>query len=349
MLGTAFPAGRLLLVEQPGPWGRAGLLDSRFDRSVAHRLIARLDAAGVRVLAIRRPGRSAVSRRRRWGLVDCRPARQSMHWGTFDEDADLLGLDPEGTAQLPSLAPDGVTPLPAPDAPRVNGAPGLEAAGVPGAGVPGGGVPGGGVPGNGVPGGGVPGGGVPGGGVPGGGVPGDGAPVFLVFAHGTHDVCCAMRGRPVAAALTVARPGQVWECSHVGGDRFAANVLVLPAGVLYGRIPESAAPLLADAADGGRVLAAHLRGRVGFPPDQQAALAQVHRELPGLSVHQMRPLGASRAEPGRSVVRVLAGDTVVEVSVRVEQSQRECLTCQASQPSSAAVYLPESIRHAPGA
>ena len=31
MTGSAFPASRLLLVEQPGPWGRAGLLASRFD------------------------------------------------------------------------------------------------------------------------------------------------------------------------------------------------------------------------------------------------------------------------------------------------------------------------------
>ena len=35
MLGTAFPAGRLLLIEQPGPWGRGGLRDSRFDRTTA--------------------------------------------------------------------------------------------------------------------------------------------------------------------------------------------------------------------------------------------------------------------------------------------------------------------------
>src|SRR4051812_38968202 len=30
MLGTAFPAARILLVEQPGPWGERGLRDSRF-------------------------------------------------------------------------------------------------------------------------------------------------------------------------------------------------------------------------------------------------------------------------------------------------------------------------------
>src|SRR6478752_7365342 len=40
----------------------------------------------------------------------------------------------------------------------------------------------------------------------------------------------------VAARLAALRPGQVWECSHIGGDRFAPNVLVLPHGLYYGRV-----------------------------------------------------------------------------------------------------------------
>ncbi len=282
MLGTAFPASRLLLVEQPGPWGRAGLLNSRFERCVAHRLIARLDPAGVRVLAIRRPGRQVAPGARRWGLVDCRPGREGIRWGTFGEDADLLELMSWGVAAFA--------------APQEDPSPASSPA------------------------------------------------VFLVCAHGTHDVCCAMRGRPVAAALAVARPGQVWECSHVGGDRFAANVLVLPSGLLYGKVHESSADLMADAADRGLVLEHHLRGRVGFPPDQQAAMAHVHREIRGLTVNDVRPLRSTRLRPAMTVVRVQAGGDVLDVPVRVQQAPREWLTCQAQQPSSAAVYLPQSIQ-----
>ena len=40
-MATAPPAQRWLLVEQPGPWGRSGLVESRFDPSVAPRLAAR--------------------------------------------------------------------------------------------------------------------------------------------------------------------------------------------------------------------------------------------------------------------------------------------------------------------
>ena len=49
----------------------------------------------------------------------------------------------------------------------------------------------------------------------------------LVCAHGRHDTCCAVRGRPIAAALAAAHPRRVWECSHVGGCRFAPAVVLL--------------------------------------------------------------------------------------------------------------------------
>src|SRR5688572_24561598 len=50
-------------------------------------------------------------------------------------------------------------------------------------------------------------------------------PVFLACTHGRHDACCAERGRPLCAALARAAPRETWEVSHIGGDRFSANVL----------------------------------------------------------------------------------------------------------------------------
>ena len=61
-------------------------------------------------------------------------------------------------------------------------------------------------------------------------------PGLRVCTHGRHDTCCAERGRPVAAALAAAHPELTWEVSHIGGDRFAANALVLPHGLYYGRL-----------------------------------------------------------------------------------------------------------------
>src|SRR3712207_7435783 len=71
-------------------------------------------------------------------------------------------------------------------------------------------------------------------------------PVYRVCAHGGHEACCALRGRPLARALPADDPDDVWECSHLGGDRFAANVLVLPHGFYYGQVPGDGAELRSE-------------------------------------------------------------------------------------------------------
>jgi hypothetical protein len=96
MLGTAFPAARLLLVEQPLAWGPQGLRDSRFDTETALALEARGREAGVRVQAIRRPGRQPAGERRRWALVDTRNPG-SLRWGDYGADAELLDLPLDGS------------------------------------------------------------------------------------------------------------------------------------------------------------------------------------------------------------------------------------------------------------
>src|SRR6201999_3136522 len=37
-------------------------------------------------------------------------------------------------------------------------------------------------------------------------------PLHLVCVHGRHDVCCAVRGHPLAKALAAADPRRTWEC-----------------------------------------------------------------------------------------------------------------------------------------
>ena len=61
-------------------------------------------------------------------------------------------------------------------------------------------------------------------------------PLVAVCAHGRHDQCCAVRGRAAVAAISAEYPEFTWECSHLGGDRFAATMLVLPEGLCYGRV-----------------------------------------------------------------------------------------------------------------
>ena len=59
-------------------------------------------------------------------------------------------------------------------------------------------------------------------------------------------------------------PGGVWEVSHIGGDRFAGNLLVLPDGLYYGRVDPAGVAELAHRHRAGHLDLAHLRGRCGY-------------------------------------------------------------------------------------
>lgn len=104
-------------------------------------------------------------------------------------------------------------------------------------------------------------------------------PLFGVCTHGRHDACCAERGRPVAAALTASHPAQTWEISHMGGDRFAANMIVLPEGLYYGRMEPGTASQVAFMHEQGRVDIERLRGRSSYPMEVQYAEIALRRHL----------------------------------------------------------------------
>ncbi|GAB3197743.1 sucrase ferredoxin [Nocardioides hungaricus] len=103
--------------------------------------------------------------------------------------------------------------------------------------------------------------------------------LFCVCTNGRHDACCAERGRPVARALDRAHPEETWEVSHIGGDRFAANLVVLPHGLYYGRLDPVSSIAVAGAHLAGELDLDHLRGRSSYPMAVQAAEIHLRREL----------------------------------------------------------------------
>jgi hypothetical protein len=106
------------------------------------------------------------------------------------------------------------------------------------------------------------------------------ARLFLVCTNGRHDQCCANLGRPLVRALRESRwANQVWECSHIGGDRFAPNLVVLPDSLYFGRVEPDAASSVLSALDDGRIEVSHFRGRTCFSLAEQAVEHFVRRDL----------------------------------------------------------------------
>jgi len=203
--GTASTVRRWILVEEPGPWGRDAVRESRLADGVGPALKGLAQAMGARVLLIRRHGRSDPAERT--CLVACTTVDTTrVERLTFDTAADLLDLDWAPLVRDEPVGGDLVS-----------------------------------------------------------------RPVYLVCTNGRHDLCCAERGRRVAAALAPALGEDLWECSHFGGDRFAGNLVCLPHGVYYGQVEPERGPGIAAAYAEGRLDLEHYRGRSCHPFVVQAA------------------------------------------------------------------------------
>lgn len=97
------------------------------------------------------------------------------------------------------------------------------------------------------------------------------APLFLVCTHGRRDKCCAKFGLPVYNALRASEGDAVWQASHVGGDRFAANLVCFPHGLFYAHLTGTEGQRIAAEYGEGRVVLDKFRGRACYAHQVQAA------------------------------------------------------------------------------
>ena len=267
--GTASRVRGWVLLEQPGPWGREAVLESRLDRDLARALHRAAAAAHLRLLLIRRPGRAAV------GPVACFLAHTSRRdrWlerRRLDDPAELLELD---MAKVVAGERPGF------------GDPATD-------------------------------------------------PVYLVCTNGRHDRCCATYGRPLALALAERHTELVWESSHVGGDRFAGNLVCLPSGHYFGRVGPAEAGRVVDLHRKGAIDLDHYRGCCIDPPAVQAAewFARRATGLPGVA--DLDLVGRERLAGGVDAVLFRrAGGGVVRVLLRAgRDAEPRPLTCHSTRP-----------------
>lgn len=163
-------------------------------------------------------------------------------------------------------------------------------------------------------------------------LPGDpvDVPLLLTCTNGRHDPCCSEFGRPIAAALDAApEVAEAWECSHIGGDRFAGNLLVLPHGLYYGRVEPADALEIAAAHGRGEIVLRHYRGRSLHPFAVQAAEASARAALDVPVIDDLVVTGW-RTEGARTRVHLQARDERWVATVRSAPSAEPFqLTCRA--------------------
>ena len=122
-------------------------------------------------------------------------------------------------------------------------------------------------------------------------------PLLLVCTHGSREVCCARYGRPVAMALAANFGRMVWETTHVGGDEYAANLVLLPKGVYFGRLSPERAVKVAERALAGDLDLDAYRGVAGRREASQNAEWHLRRTLDETRLNAIRALPAHDGDP----------------------------------------------------
>ena len=156
-------------------------------------------------------------------------------------------------------------------------------------------------------------------------------PLYLVCTHARRDRCCATFGRPIFDALTEGRGESVWETSHTGGHRFAANLLVLPAGLLYGGLSPFDVAHVVEAYEDGELSLPHLRGRSRFPKIAQAAEVALRHDLDLTAIDALELVSVDGA-----VVTFRVDEAVHRITMREEVAEPHPVSCGAEPTEPAA-------------
>jgi hypothetical protein len=268
MYGTASAGSSWMLLELSGGWGPSAFLQSPavIDPDLGRAIVRRVEAAKMRIAAIRRHGRRPATPRWRWFVAHAGLGGEALYSGEVDGPQDYLDLALDGSDG--ALCTD---------------------------------------------------------------------PLVAVCAHGRHDQCCAVRGRGAIAEITAAYPEYAWECSHIGGDRFAATMLILPEGLCYGRVDSTDAAELVRLYLDGRLDNRYLRGRTSLPHAVQAAQYFAREKYGDDRITSLSPITVEHIDHRHRVV--LGADSgTVEVTVEDGWSEPLLSQCHAKTPGRVRIF-----------
>jgi Sucrase/ferredoxin-like len=276
MFGTASAGSSWVLLELAGGWGHSAFIQSpaTIDPELGRAIVRRVEAAKMRIAAIRKHGRRPATPRWRWFVAQAGVGNEALYCGEVSDPREYLDLALDGTDG--TLCTD---------------------------------------------------------------------PLVAVCAHGRHDQCCAVRGRSACRAITMKYPDLTWECSHLGGDRFAATMLVLPEGLCYGRVDSTDSADLVRLYLEGQLDNRFLRGRTSLPHVVQAAQYFAREANGDDRIASLPPLGVDKEE-GQTRVVLGATSGPIEVCLNEEWSEPLLSQCHAGVPGRVRIYTLASITSA---
>lgn len=176
-------------------------------------------------------------------------------------------------------------------------------------------------------------------------------PLFLVCTHGKRDKCCAKFGYALYKSLREAEgdgDARVWQSSHVGGDRFAANLLCFPHGLFYAHVTEDAGREIVAEYEARRLILEGYRGRACYSYPTQAAEFFIRRETGLAALDALRFRRQERTGEKSWLVKFVetrAGGKIHEAHVAARPSEfHNYITCQSATEQRVVQYALDSYR-----
>lgn len=169
--------------------------------------------------------------------------------------------------------------------------------------------------------------------------------MFLVCTHGKKDKCCAKFGLPIYTNM-YEMGANVWQCSHIGGDRFAPNIIYLPHCHYYGHLITSELETLVKTIAHNSIYIPKYRGRSCYNKTTQTAEIILRNRLVNFDFNSLVLTSNQIQNDDSAVVDFLfsVDNTKQRVTLRKQISKEAfLLTCASQKKSHIISYTLESI------
>ena len=166
-------------------------------------------------------------------------------------------------------------------------------------------------------------------------------PLYLVCTDGNHDKCCAKYGLRTYQSLKSRLGDCVWESSHVGGDRFAANVVCFPHGLFFGHALDAAAERIVSDYQNGRIYLSKYRGRSCYSNHAQVGEFFIRSEIGDLRLDSLRLIDEEALDQEQWQVRFRSLQEGLVHTVKFQRKMSEFenqLTCHSEEIKRVAQY-----------
>lgn len=165
------------------------------------------------------------------------------------------------------------------------------------------------------------------------------APLFFICTNGQHDPCCAKYGATLFNEVHDLYP-QIWQTNHLGGDRFAANMLCLPDGIYYRRVDKLSLEAILKAHGSHQLYLPNFAGHSVYPREVQVAEYFIRQQSKLYELFALQLLQSTGSEDEAAVTFIESNKREHHVHVRKQiEEQSAYLSCHADTANRLHKYL----------